>query len=457
MQYRSVILALILGVLSACSSPAPTTTLPPTPAFATAPSPTPEPQPTAELKPTEAMPEASTVTEISYMLWGSSEEAAILQDVVKDFEKENPTIKVNVEVSDWDSYWDKLKVLHAAGTPPDVFAMDAPLYADWASRGALLNLQPFIDKEPDTLKGVYPIALKNYERPDGYYGLPRDLQTIVLFYNKDMFDKAGVEYPSETWTMEDLRAAAKKLTLDANNDGTIDQWGFYTDLWDMELFWSSVIWSYGGELLSSDYSKTLLAEPKAREAWALIKSMTHEDHSFPTEPSSFTYDEDPFGEGKVAMTTGGHWVVPGYATLDFSWNVAPMPRGPAGRATSVTSGGFVISKQSKSPEAAWKFVKFGVSEAAQKRMSELGFAIPILESVATGPAYVQQKTADIDHRMFVDAIEYAHLKPSFKGYEEWSSVIGDSMTAVWEGENTVDEVLDELVVQADQVLVRNKE
>lgn len=168
MQYRSVILALILGVLSACSSPAPTTTLPPTPAFATAPSPTPEPQPTAELKPTEAMPEASTVTEISYMLWGSSEEAAILQDVVKDFEKENPTIKVNVEVSDWDSYWDKLKVLHAAGTPPDVFAMDAPLYADWASRGALLNLQPFIDKEPDTLKGVYPIALKNYERPDGF-------------------------------------------------------------------------------------------------------------------------------------------------------------------------------------------------------------------------------------------------------------------------------------------------
>ena len=79
-----------------------------------------------------------------------------------------------------------------------------------------------------------------------------------------------------------------------------------------------------------------------------------------------------------------------YAELDFAWDVAPMPIGPAGRVTSVTSGGFVISKQTKNAEAAWKFVKYGISEAAQKRMSELGFAIPILEKVAQSPVYMQQ-------------------------------------------------------------------
>ena len=90
-------------------------------------------------------------TEITYMMWGSPEELAVWQKIVDEFQVANPTIKVNVDVSDWTSYWDKLKTLIAGGTPPDVFAMDAPLYPDWQSRGVLLNLQPYIDKDPKAL------------------------------------------------------------------------------------------------------------------------------------------------------------------------------------------------------------------------------------------------------------------------------------------------------------------
>jgi len=157
--------------------------------------------------------------DIKYMMWGSPEELAVWQTIVDEFQVAHPEIHVTVDVSDWDSYWDKLQTLFAGGTPPDVFAMDAPLFPDWQSRGVLLNMQPYIDAAPGFLDGIYPVTLQVYQRDDGYYGLPRDFQTIVLYYNKDMFDAAGMKYPDDTWTMDDLKAAAKALTLDSNGDG----------------------------------------------------------------------------------------------------------------------------------------------------------------------------------------------------------------------------------------------
>jgi len=142
--------------------------------------------------PTEPAPAAAAPVEITYMMWGSPEELAVWEQIVADFEAANPGITVKVDVSDWDSYWSRLKTLYAGGTPPDVFAMDGPLYPDWQSRGVLLNLQPYIDKSPELLDGIYPATLSTYQRDGAYYGLPRDFQTITLFYNKDMFDAAGL-------------------------------------------------------------------------------------------------------------------------------------------------------------------------------------------------------------------------------------------------------------------------
>ena len=454
MRYHRILALLGILVLAACGAPA-----------ATAPSTAPAAENTAASTAAPASTAASTAaastasggaTEITYMMWGSPEELAVWNNIVTDFQQANPTIKVKVDVSDWESYWNKLKTLYAGGTPPDVFAMDAPLYPDWAARGVLLNLQPFIDKDSQALEGVYPVTLEAYKRPDGYYGLPRDFQTIVLYYNKDMFDKAGVAYPTADWTMDDLRAAAKKLTVDGDGDGKAEQYGFAADLWDMELFWGAAIWGYGGEVLSADNSKTLLGEPKAREAWTFIDAMMREDKSMPDPAAAEEYGGDPFAAGVAAMTTIGHWVVPQYAQLGFKWDVAPMPKGPAARATSVNSAGFVIAKDSKNADAAWQFVRFAIGEAGQKRLSELGFAIPILESVAKSPAYLEQKSAPINQQVFLDALEYAKPKPTFKGYEEWAGVVGDNLVPVWNGEQPLAEALDSIVPQADEVLTKNK-
>jgi multiple sugar transport system substrate-binding protein len=394
--------------------------------------------------------------QLTFMMWGAPEELAVWNQIVADFEAQNPNITVNVEVSDWDAYWEKLKTMLAASTPPDMFAMDAPLYLDYQSRGVLKDLQPYLDQNPDLLKGVYPQTLEAYKLPDGYYGLPRDFQTIVLFYNKDMFDAAKVPYPTADWTYDDLRAAAKQLTLDTNGDGKIEQYGFYSDLWDMELVWSEAIWAYGGDIISADHTKTLIGEPAARQAWQVFYDMMFTDKSMPDTTTAAQFGGDPFQAGAAAMTTIGHWAVPGYNTVSFKWDVAPMPKGPAGAATSVNSAGFVVAQGSKHPDESFEFIKFVLSSAGQTRLTELGFAIPVLKAVAESDTFLKQPGPGIDQKVFLDSLAFAHMKPVFKGYDEWSAAVGDGMAVIWTGEQPLDPTLDEVVVAADEVLAKNK-
>lgn len=398
---------------------------------------------------------ASAQTEISYLMWGSPQEAAAWAIVVDGFEAAHPDINVTVEVADWDSYWEKLRVLMAGGTPPDVFAMDAPLFMDWQSRDVLLNLQPYIDADPTILDGVYPITLQAYKLPDGYFGLPRDFQTIVLYYNKDMFDAGGVAYPTDTWTYDDMRSAAAALTKDKDGDGTIDQWGFWDGGYDMEPFWGALVWAYGGDVIDVAAGKTLIGSPEAAAAFQLMSDMWLTDGSMPTEQQLAAYGWDGFLSGVSAMGASGHWSVPEYSAVTFNWDIAPMPLGPAGRATSVNSAGFVIAKDSPHPDAAWEFVKYAFSDAGQTELARVGLAIPVRESVATSPAYLEQATP-IDHSLYVAALDYAHLKPVFRGYEEWSGAVGDTLLTIWSGDYAVADALAEAVAAGDEALARNQ-
>lgn len=399
---------------------------------------------------------ASAATELNYLLWGSPAEGEAWQKVATEFEATHPDIKVKVEVNDWDSYWEKLRVLMAGGTPPDVFAMDAPLYPDWQGRDVLLNLQPMIDAEPDLLKDVFPVTLEAYKTRDGYFGLPRDFQTIVLYYNKTMFDAGGVAYPNDKWTYDDLRAAAKKLTKDNNGDGTTDQWGFWAEVIDPEPFWGAVVWSFGGDIVDLAQGKTLIGSEPAMKAWNYIYGMWLDDKSMPTEDQLKQFGTDGFSAGISAMGVSGHWTVPEYSSAKFDWDVAPMPIGPAGRVTGVNSAGFVIAKASPHPKEAWEFVKFAIGPVGQSELAKIGLAVPILKSVAESPAYLEQTSAKINHQMFIDALAYAKPKPVFKGYEEWSAGVGDSLHRAWGGETPLADAIQEAVVSGDDALAKNK-
>ncbi len=395
-------------------------------------------------------------TDITFAFWGTPEEGKVWNEIAAAFEAENPDITLNIEVSDWNSYWEKLRVNFAGGSPPDVFAMSPPLYLDWKSRDVLLNLQPWIDAEPEVLDGIYPVTLEAYETPDGYFGLPRDFQTIVLYYNKDIFDAAGQPYPTEDWTWNDLKEAALALTIDNDGDSRPDQWGLAADLYGPESFMAPLLRSYGADLVSADASETTVDTPEATEAFQFIYDMAVVDGSIPDQQTVASFGWDPFLAGVTGMTLKGHWTVPDYAAAPFGWNIAPIPQGPDGRVTTVNSAGFVAASTTEHPDEVWKFLKFVTSDAGQSLAAQIGLAVPIRESVAMSPAYLEQDTAAIDHQMFVDALDYARRLPSFRGFDEWGAAFGDTLDRVWTDEMDLSEGLEEITIYGNDALDKNR-
>ena len=179
------------------------------------------------------------------------------------------------------------------------------------------------------------------------------------------------------------------------------------------------------------------------------------DKSIPDPNTSSQYGTDLFLSGNAAMIAMGHWAVPSYSEAKFKWDVVEMPKGPAGQATSVNSAGFVVGKDSKHPEEAFAFIKFVESAAGQTRLAQMGFACPVLKSVAESDAFLKQSTP-IDQKIFTDSLAFAHMKPVFKGYDEWSSTVGDALTPMWNGEAELNPTLDSIVISADQVLANNQ-
>ena len=361
---------------------------------------------------------------ISYSIWGDPAEIKNQQAVVDAFHVVNPKITVKVTVSDWDTYWDKLQTGIAGGDAPDVFAMDGPLFPDYQSRDVLLDLKPFIDRSGYDLGQLADQAVADFTTPTGQFGLPRDLNVIALFYNKKMFDAASVPYPDETWDWAKLVEVAHKLTTDTNGDGKMDQWGFYTETSDMENYWSSLVWQNGGDILAPDGKSTVLNTDQAAGGIQFLQDLIWKEKVMP-DPALFAEVGDAFEQGKAAMEANGSWLVATHQAAGIDLGIAPLPKGPAGQATSINPTGAVVYAKTKSPDAAWEFVKYLASPAAQTKLMELRASLPANKEVLAGPFASSFDGA----KALADSLSYAHIKPSFKGYNDFATTLQTELDA----------------------------
>jgi multiple sugar transport system substrate-binding protein len=356
---------------------------------------------------------------IEYSIWGDPQEITSQKKIVEAFHKVEPNITVNVTVSDWDAYWDKLQAGLAGGAAPDVFAMDGPLFPDYQSREVLLDLKPNIDREGYDLTQLAEQGVADFTSPDGgQYGLPRDLNVIALYYNKKMFDAAKVPYPDETWDWNKLVDVAKQLTKDSNGDGKTDQWGFYTETTDMENYWLSLVWQNGGDVLSADKKTTVINTPEAAGGIQFLQDLIWK-HKVMPDPAITAETGDAFEQGKAAIEANGSWLVPTLTAANLDFAIAPLPKGPVAQATSVNPTGAVVFKGTKAPDAAWAFVKYLASPAAQEQLMQLHASMPVSKAVLSGPFV----SAFDGAKVFADSLAYAKLKPSFKGYNEFAEAL----------------------------------
>jgi multiple sugar transport system substrate-binding protein len=387
---------------------------------------------------------------ISYSIWGDPQEIANQQAIVDAFHAANPKITVKVDVSDWDPYWDKLQTSLAGGAAPDVFAMDGPLFPDYQSRDVLLDLKPFVDRDHYDLTQLADQAVEDFKTPDGQFGLPRDLNVVALYYNKKMFDAAGIPYPDETWDWNKLVDVAKQLTI-RDGSGTTTQWGFTTETTDMENYWSELVWQNGGDIISADHKKSLVGSDEAAAALQFLQDLIWK-HKVMPDASITDALGDAFEQGQAAMEANGSWLVATDEAAGLDFGIAPLPKGSAGQATSINPTGAVVYKGTKNPDAAWEFVKYLASPAAQTKIMELKASMPANKSVLTGPFATSFDGA----KVFADAIAYAHLKPSFKGYNDWTIALQNELdTNVYTNPNkTAKQAVTDVLPDLDAILAQ---
>lgn len=380
---------------------------------------------------------------ITYALWEPSQLPAH-QEIAAAFEKENPGVKVDIQVIPWANYWDKLQTAVAGGSAFDVFWINKPNFPVYASKGVLADLTDLVKQDKIDM-GNYPDSLvKMYTYDEHIYGLPKDFDTIALYYNKTLFDKAGVKYPDDKWTWDDLKDAAKKLT-------TKDQWGFLSTTADQIGYWN-FIFANGGQVLNEDGTKALLGEQASCDAIKYLYSFVEEKLS-PDGATQLATDPwtQLFPGGKGAMVLGGSWIARTYAEADKNIDVAPIPMSPAtGKRASIIHGlANVMWSKTQHPKEAFALLKFLGSDKAAEILAATGTVIPAYK----GYTDKWVKAIPSMHlQTFIDALDYAVPYPSASKGMEWNFQVAAVLTDVWSGNAKIDDACTLAADKANEIL-----
>ncbi|WP_374007518.1 sugar ABC transporter substrate-binding protein [Leifsonia sp. LS-T14] len=390
--------------------------------------------------------DANEKVTITYGVWAGTQTPA-MKEIAAAFTKENPNITVKVEERPWPEYWSTLQTGAAGGTAPDAFWMLAQNIRPYASGGQLLDISDEITKQKVDL-GKYPKAVLDlYDQGDGkIYGLPKDVDTNAVWFNKAIFDKAGVAYPTSDWTWDDFRSTAKKLT-----DAAAGVWGVAAPI-DYQGGYYNTIFQAGGQVISKDGKKAEIDSPAAQkgiEFWTNLQA----DKSSPTlKQMSDTEAETMFEQGKIGMyMSGAYWALKLYQNKEIASNVdvAPLPVGEK-RAT-VTSGienvGFAGTKH---PDAVKKFLVFASGKEAAEIQAKSGAVLP---AYAGGEKTWMAAMPDFTNlQVFIDAEKYSVPLPVQGNAAEWQGDQTKYLTGAWEGTTSVADATTQYADAIDKVL-----
>lgn len=347
-----------------------------------------------------------TRTVIEFASWGSKSEIDILKPILSDFEKENPEIKIDF-MHIPQNYFQKIHLLFASNTAPDVIFINnlyLPIYAN-------ANL---LEELTVNQNDFYPQALEALSWNGKLYAIPRDVSNLVVFYNKDLFDRKNITYPASEWNFDDFLKTAQKLT-DKNTFGV----SFEED----PLFYLPYLMSNGGGILPSEiekkgsqYGLNFYADLRKKYHVAPLKS----------ESASATMAQ-MFLQQKLGMYISGRWMVPKLRNeADFDWDVTQFPKGTNGSIVQLDTSGWAIAKSSKHKEEAQKLVNYLASSKNSEKFATSGLIVPARKD-ASRSKYFLDGQKPVHSKIFLDIIETSKPTPVTVNYREITDKLKKSM------------------------------
>jgi multiple sugar transport system substrate-binding protein len=431
----SVVLAAAM-LLTAC---APAATPTPTP------KPAPPTQPTAV--PPTLPPPAEKVT-IRMTTWAGVDESAELQEVIDEVNAQVDHFEIVHEPAP-DDYYTKVQTALAGGVSADMIWLSQEWIAGMADEGALLDITDYLEADTEHPAGdvddYFPDILKTAMYQGRYYGLPWIAQPVVMYYNRALFDAAGIGYPDLSWTWNTFRDAAAVLTQDTDGDGANDQWGFTLNGWPPPQMF---IWQAGGDVISADLSESPVDTPEAIAGLDFYAGMIYDDvHAAPEAVISEQGFGEMFKAGKIAMFMGG-----AADDLDrvegLDAGVSAVPAGPAGRPTFAWTASTVIAAQTDYPAIAYEALAM-LSEGIHHW--KIVAPRKSLSTAAAITASEPRKAASA--ASIAEAVPYMRAFNILPRHQEWDSIFwGDFMDPLFHHEGTAAELAPEIRPLLEEVL-----
>lgn len=384
--------------------------------------------------------------QITLMGWSSStaENDALMAQVAA-FEAANPDIKVNVNLV--PDYVTTIQAAFASGDSPNVFYVDSSKLPDWADAGVLASGEGNIKNVEDH----YESLLEAFTYNGTLYCAPKDFSIMALQYNKDMFDAAGLAYPDETWTWDDLRAAAEALTGETADGKKI--LGLVTPP-NFER-WLPFLYQAGGSVLNDDWTEVTLDSDEAREALEFYVGMVTDGIAGPPSMVDAGWGGEAFGQGRVAMAMEGNWVIQYLRDQfpDLNWGVTVLPMHPdGGQATMVFTVCYGVAADNDYPEESWKLANFLTGPEGSAMVAEQGFGVvPPAKSAAD--IWLEAIGPEIGQG-FLAGAEYAHKWQFPVGFQEVFDTFNADLQLAFEGQLLPEDVIADTAAVAEEVLSR---
>lgn len=381
---------------------------------------------------------------LSFMISGEPAEKEAYDTLVEGFNKKYPRVKVEiVYIPSQNAFLQRLAVNFAAGTPSDVFLLNYRRYAPYAAKGLIEPLGGYVaNSKLIKLADFYPESLKPFYWQNKLVGIPQNISSLVVYYNKTLFDKAGVPYPKANWNWNDFLQTAKALTKDTNGDGITDQFGLGTEASIFRV--TPFIWQNGGDLMDNPANpkKLTLDSPATREAlqWFIDLQVKHKVVPDKNQEKAEA-SESRFLRGTLAMFFNSRRGVPTYRDITaFDWDVAPLPEGKQA-ANILHSDAFFMAAESKNKPAAWAFIEYANSNEGQTILAKTGRTVPSLKAVANSPAFLDPSSKPKNSKVFLDVIPAIRAVPVMEGWPDIESLVGQELERAFHGDVSLEQAI----------------
>ncbi|WP_088103526.1 ABC transporter substrate-binding protein [Halalkalibacter urbisdiaboli] len=400
---------------------------------------------------------------LSVNIWAQPHEEEIYKTIIADFEAENPHVEVDFVVTPGDDYSTRLQTLMAGNRTPDIFYLGAGDTNFYVDTGRVLDITDLANESSVLdLDNMWESGISRYTVDERIYALPKDVGPFAYAYNKDLFDAAGLEYPSSTdpYTWDEFTEVAKQLTVD-NAGNTPNDAGFNNK--EIEQFGAGFWWlepavySNGGHWLNEDATEIIIDEPEFIEALQYVADLRLVHNVVPSqEQEQSTNSYQRWLNGTTAMFPMGPWDQAAFWELDFDYDLMPWPASPnTGESrTWLGSLGFAVSATTKHPQEAFDLAAYlTVDEDAQRNLMNRGAQVPNLVDMAE-TEYLEADFKPESKEVFLNVIKHqSQPLPHELTYDrEWFDYFAQTVVDVYEGRKTAEEYVHEVKPELQRLL-----